>query len=137
MSPRDLIYRSFFYEKSDMKILGIDDNTDITELLDTVLNGSGHEYTFVNDGKSGIEKIKESQYDLVLLDLSMPGFSGEDVLTELNKEKLVKKQKIIIFSASSNNDSEMEEFVSKNGAYGYIRKPVDVDKLLEQLDGMQ
>ena len=31
----------------------------------------------------------------------------------------------------------MEEFVSKNGAYGYIRKPVDVDKLLEQLDGMQ
>ena len=39
-----------------MKILGIDDNTDITELLDTVLNGSGHEYTFVNDGKSGIEK---------------------------------------------------------------------------------
>ena len=54
-----------------MKILGIDDNTDITELLDTVLNGSGHEYTFVNDGKSGIEKIKENQYDLVLLDLSM------------------------------------------------------------------
>ena len=120
-----------------MKILGIDDNTDITELLDTVLNGSGHEYTFVNDGKSGIEKIKENQYDLILLDLSMPGFSGEDVLTELNKEKLVKKQKIIIFSASSNNDSEMEEFVSKNGAYGYIRKPVDVDKLLAILDDIK
>ncbi len=42
-----------------MKILGIDDNTDITELLDTVLNGSGHEYTFVNDGKSGLEKLKK------------------------------------------------------------------------------
>ena len=44
-----------------MKILGIDDNTDITELLDTVLNGSGHEYTFVNDGKSGVKKINENQ----------------------------------------------------------------------------
>jgi CheY-like chemotaxis protein len=114
-----------------MKILGIDDNTDITELLDTVLNGSGHEYTFVNDGKSGVKKIKENQYDLVLLDLAMPGFSGEDVLAELNKEELIKKQKIIIFSASSNSDSEMDELVSKRGAYTYVRKPVDVDKLLE------
>ena len=50
-----------------MQILGIDDNEDITELLDTVLNGSGHEYTFVNDGKSGLEKIRENQYDAVLL----------------------------------------------------------------------
>ena len=47
-----------------MQILGIDDNEDITELLDTVLNGSGHEYTFVNDGKSGLEKIRENQYDV-------------------------------------------------------------------------
>ena len=77
-----------------MKILGIDDNTDITELLDTVLNGSGHEYTFVNDGKSGVKKIKENQYDLVLLDLAMPGFSGEDVLAELNKEELSRLENI-------------------------------------------
>ena len=120
-----------------MKILGIDDNTDITELLDTVLNGSGHEYTFVNDGKSGVKKIKENQYDLVLLDLAMPEFSGEDVLAELNKEELIKKQKIIIFSASSNSDSEMEELVSKQGAYTYVRKPVDVDKLLELISGIK
>jgi len=120
-----------------MKILGIDDNTDITELLDTFLNGSGHEYTFVNDGKSGVKKIKENQYDLVLLDLAMPGFSGEDVLAELNKEELIKKQKIIIFSASSNSDSEMEDLVSKQGAYTYVRKPVDVDKLLELIDGIK
>ena len=120
-----------------MKILGIDDNTDITELLDTVLNGSGHEYTFVNDGKSGVKKIKENQYDLVLLDLAMPEFSGEDVLAELNKEELIKKQKIIIFSASSNSDSDMESFISKYNVQGYIRKPVDVDKLLAILDDIK
>ena len=120
-----------------MKVLGIDDNVDITELLDTVLNGSGHEYSFVNDGKSGLEKIKENQYDVVLLDLAMPEFSGEDVLTELNKENIMTKQKIIIFSASSNNDSEMDAFVSKYGAHAYIRKPVDVDKLLDVLDGLK
>ena len=120
-----------------MKVLGIDDNVDITELLDTVLNGSGHEYSFVNDGKSGLEKIKENQYDVVLLDLAMPKFSGEDVLTELNKENIMTKQKIIIFSASSNNDSEMDAFVSKYGAHAYIRKPVDVDELLDVLDGLK
>ena len=120
-----------------MKILGIDDNEDITELLDTFLNGSGHEYTFVNDGKSGLEKIRENQYDAVLLDLAMPEFSGEDVLKELNKENIVNKQKIIIFSASSNNDSEMDTLVSKYGAHAYVRKPVDVDQLLDMLDGLK
>ncbi len=120
-----------------MDILGIDDNTDITELLDTVLNASGHNYSFVNDGESGVKKIQENKYDLVLLDLSMPGFSGEDVLSKLKKEGLINKQKIIIFSASSNSDSDMDEFISKHQVDGYIRKPVDVDKLIELLDGMK
>mgnify|MGYP001426948231 CR=1 FL=1 len=117
-----------------MKILGIDDNTDITELLDTVLNGSGHEYTFVNDGKSGLEKIKENQYDAVLLDLAMPGFTGEDVLDSLNNDGLINKQKIIIFSASSMIDSDMQKLVSEKGASKYLRKPIDVDVLLETLE---
>ena len=117
-----------------MKILGIDDNSDITELLDTVLNGSGHEFSFVNDGRSGVQKIKENDYDLVLLDLAMPDFTGEDVLDTLKKDGILDKQKVIIFSASSLNDAEMERLVSDKGATRFLRKPVDIDELLDVLE---
>ncbi|MDH5664985.1 MAG: response regulator [Nitrosopumilus sp.] len=117
-----------------MKILGIDDNADITDLLDTVLNGSSHQYSFVDNGKDGINLIRQNKYDLVLLDLAMPEFSGLDVLDELKKENLTKKQKIVIFTASSIVNSEIESMVKEKGAYSYLRKPIDVDQLLKYLD---
>ena len=116
-----------------MKILGIDDNFAITELLDTVLNSSGHEYTYVDNGKDGLELIRTNVYDLVLLDISMPKFTGIDVINSLKNEGLIKKQKIVLFTASSYSDNEIEELLNK-GAYSCIRKPIDIDVLLEKID---
>jgi len=117
-----------------MNILGIDDNVDITDLLDTVLNGSDHQYSFVNNGKDGIKLIKQNKYDLILLDLAMPKFTGLDVLNELEKENLIKKQKIVIFTASSMVNSEIESIVKEKDVYSFLRKPIDVNQLLKYLD---
>ena len=119
-----------------MKILGIDDNTDINELLDTVLNGSGHEFIYVKNGTEGLKFIREKKFDIVLLDLAMPEFSGFDVINSLLKEGLLSKQKIILFTASSVLDSEIEELIKK-GINSCIRKPVDVDFLIEKLEQLQ
>jgi len=119
-----------------MKILGIDDNTDINELLDTVLNGSGHEFIYVKNGTEGLKFIREEKFDIVLLDLAMPEFSGFDVINSLLKEGLLTKQKIILFTASSVLDSEIEELIKK-GVHSCIRKPVDLDFLLEKLEQLQ
>lgn len=119
-----------------MKILGIDDNTDINELLDTVLNGSGHEYIYVKSGTEGLKLIREKKFDIVLLDVAMPEFSGFDVINSLLKEGLLAKQKIILFTASSVLDSEIEELIKK-GVHSCIRKPVDLDFLLEKLERLQ
>jgi two-component system, OmpR family, response regulator len=119
-----------------MKILGIDDNTDINELLDTVLNGSGHEFIYVKNGTEGLKFIREKKFDIVLLDLAMPEFSGFDVINSLLKEGLLTKQKIILFTASSVLDSEIEELITK-GVHSCIRKPVDLDFLLEKLEQLQ
>ena len=116
-----------------MKILGIDDNADITELLDTVLNSSGHEFSFVNNGKDGLKRIQENSFDLVLLDLSMPEFTGMDVVEALNNEGIINKQKIVLFTASSMTDSEIAELMKK-GVHSCIRKPIDIDVLLEKID---
>ncbi|MDF2422448.1 MAG: response regulator [Nitrosopumilus sp.] len=116
-----------------MKILGIDDNFAINELLDNVLNASGHEFSYVNNGKEGLKLIQENNYDIVLLDLSMPEFTGVEVIDSLNNGGIINKQKIIIFTASSFTDSEIEELL-KNGAHSCIRKPIDIDLLLEKID---
>ena len=116
-----------------MKILGIDDNADINDLLNTVLTASGHEYSSVTDGREGVKLIQQNKYDLVLLDIAMPEFSGVDVIDALRKEKLLEKQKIVILTASSITDKEIEELL-QIGVKKCIRKPLDIDVLVEELE---
>jgi len=55
-----------------MKILGIDDNEDLLSLCEIALTSDGHEYTGIDNGKDGVNAIKNEKFDMVLLDLSMP-----------------------------------------------------------------
>jgi CheY-like chemotaxis protein len=115
-----------------MKILGIDDNVDITELLSMTLGAMGHEFSFVNTGKEGVSLIAEKKHDVVLLDLAMPEFSGLDVLKELETMGNLAAYNIILFTASSVSESEINEFLRK-GVRGIIRKPIEVDELEKQI----
>lgn len=115
-----------------MKILGIDDNVDITELLSMTLSAMGHDFSFVNSGKEGVKLICEKNYDAVLLDLAMPEFSGFDVLKELETTGNLGDYNIILFTASSVSDTEINEFIKK-GVKGIIRKPIEVDELEKQI----
>ena len=116
-----------------MRILGIDDNADINALLETVLTASGHEYSSVTDGREGVKLMQQNNYDILLLDLAMPEFSGHDVLAALRKEKLFDKQKIVILTASSITDEEIDKIL-KDGVIGCIKKPLDIDLLVEKLE---
>ncbi len=113
-----------------MKILGIDDNEDLLEVCETVLNSDGHEFTGISNGREGLQAIKDKKFDIVLLDLSMPEFSGVDVIDALVKEGIMKKQKVVIFTASSATEKEYGPLLEK-GAHSIIKKPLDVDELLE------
>jgi DNA-binding response OmpR family regulator len=116
-----------------MKILGIDDNADILNLCEIALSSEGHEYTGIDRGKEGLDAIKNEKFDLVLLDLSMPDFSGVDVIDALLKEGIMNKQKIIIFTASSATEKEYAPLLEK-GAHSVLKKPVDIDALLEKIN---
>ena len=115
-----------------MKILGIDDNVDITELLSMTLTAMGHEFSFTNSGKEGIKLICEKKHDAVLLDLAMPTFSGFDVLRELETIGNLADYNIILFTASSISDTEINEFIEK-GVRGIIRKPIEVNHLEKEI----
>ncbi len=120
------------YQREKMKILGIDDNEDLLNLCEIALSSEGHEYTGIDNGREGLQAIKDEKFDIVLLDLSMPDFSGLDVIDALVKEGLMNKQKIVIFTASSTSDIESKPFLEK-GVHSVIRKPLDVDTLLEHI----
>ena len=115
-----------------MKILGIDDNEDLLNLCEIALSSEGHEFTGINNGKEGLQAIKDEKFDIVLLDLSMPDFSGVDVIDALVKEGIMNKQKIVIFTASSTSDIQDGQFLEK-GIHTVIRKPIDADTLLEHI----
>jgi len=115
-----------------LKILGIDDNVDINKLISTVAKAEGHDFRWVDNGREGLKLIREEKFDAVLLDLAMPEFSGTDVIDTLVKEGLIKKQPIIIFTASSKTDEEIQQLVAK-GAHSCIRKPANIQDLLKKL----
>jgi len=118
-----------------MKILGIDDNRDMLDLCEVALSGEGFEYTAIDNGKEGLQAIKDKKFDLVLLDLSMPDFSGEDVIDALVKDGIMNKQRIIIFTASSATEIEFGPLLKK-GVHSIINKPIDIDLLIETIRKM-
>ncbi|MEM2855665.1 MAG: response regulator [Candidatus Nitrosocaldaceae archaeon] len=118
-----------------MNILAIDDNKDITDMLETILSIE-HNVTVVNNGKDGLRMIIEGNYDLVLLDLAMPEFTGYDVVKSLKEKGLLNKQKIALFTASSMTESEIDE-LQREGVKYCIRKPVDIDVLLTLVNALQ
>ena len=67
------------------KVLIIDDNVSITKMLSKWLSAKGHDVTVSNDGKNGLTMILENKFNIVLLDLSMPEFTGYDVIDEIEK----------------------------------------------------
>jgi len=119
-----------------LKILGIDDTFAVNELLETVLNGSGYDFMYVNNGKDGLKLIEAKKFDLVLLDLAMPEFTGLDVIKSLEDKGLLGKQKIILFTASALSDNKLNEILNK-GIHSYIRKPIDIDVLLQKIDELE
>jgi CheY-like chemotaxis protein len=102
-------------------------------MLTTFLHLKGHKCIATNDGKSGIEILKNENFDAVLLDLAMPEFSGYDVIDVLEKENELEKNKIIVFTASTISEIELDKLV-KRGVHSYLLKPTDLDDLTKLLN---
>ena len=115
-----------------MKILIIDDNEDIAKMLSKYMTIKGHLCSVVHDGRSGLNLIENRTFDVVLLDLAMPEFSGLDVIDSLNKSGKIKNQNIITLTASSISNEDESTLKSK-GVYACLTKPIDPDVLLDHL----
>ena len=115
-----------------MKILCIDDNKEITNLLEQILTTEKHEFTASNNGKEGLELMRQSNFDVILLDISMPNFSGLDLIDKISKEGNIAKYNIVILTATSMDPEKLENLL-KLGVKGHLEKPVTINDLFSVL----
>ncbi|WP_299290086.1 response regulator [Nitrosopumilus sp.] len=117
-----------------VKILHIEDNEDIAELFQEMIEILGHDYEFVTDGKEGVKRVTEGNFDLIFLDITMPRFSGFDVLYELLNHH--HSGKIVVITASELSTSQTSE-LEELEVYETIKKPVILNSLSNLLDSFE
>jgi DNA-binding response OmpR family regulator len=82
-----------------MKSLIVDDNNDVLRLLGVLMNSTEQEVDTISNVIQGLEMILKNEYDLVLLDLTMPEFSGFSIVDKL--AEVGKKQNLVLYCSSS------------------------------------
>lgn len=116
-----------------MKICLIDDNLSISGMLSKMLRLEGHEVEAVTDGRSGLSALENNSYDVVLLDIAMPEFSGIDILDGLNKSGKIKGHNIAVITASLITEAEVNH-LRESGVKEILKKPVDREELFAFLE---
>lgn len=106
------------------KIMIIDDETQIVQLLKVRLEINGYDVVAFHDGKSGLEYVKETEPDLILLDLLMPIMDGYTFVREL--DKMGSNISVIILSAKGN----LKDVFKEKCVVDYIVKPFIAEDLL-------
>lgn len=132
MSKTDKVKNKQKEEMKSLEVLIIDDNEQITKMLTTFLELKEQKCTITNDGKEGLAMIKEKRYDVILLDLAMPEFDGYAVIKDLEENNLLKDRNIIVFTASTITQEELDGLVNR-GVKSYMLKPIDIDVLLSRI----
>ena len=116
-----------------MKILIIEDDREIAGLLSVYLTKNGYEVTQRYDGVSGLNELRGNpeMYDMVLLDMMLPGFSGDELLP---KFRAITNIPVIVISALSNLEERIG--MMRAGADDYIIKPFDLPDVLVRIEAV-
>jgi len=120
------------YQKSDFKILAIDDEKDILLLLKYNLENEGYYVETASSGKEGIKLAEKSTPDLILLDIMMPGMDGIETCINFRKLDIIKDSYILFLTARVEEYSEVAAFES--GADDYITKPIKPRALISRIN---
>ena len=113
------------------KILIVDDDVLITNLMNTLVTMDGHEAFIVNNSAEAMGAAKSKHPDLITLDLMMPNLNGFELCALLRADPEFAQTPIIIVSAKE--DSKSKETAFKAGATEYLSKPFNIDEFLNTI----
>ena len=120
----------FFHAKTQgAKVLVVDDEPDLTDIIQTFLEGARFLVTSENSSVKAIEKAKVLKPDLVLLDITMPVMDGYQVCQELKKNSATADIPVVFLTGKDPSEDNKRSF--KSGADLFIKKPFSCESLLE------
>jgi len=113
------------------KVLLVDDEVVFADNMSKLLTSRGYRVTVSNSGDGAIRALEEEDFDVVVLDLKMPGMDGITTLREIKKLGLFTET--LILTGHGSIDTALEAV--KLGAYDYLTKPCEIDELVEKIEG--
>ncbi len=111
---------------SDMKILIVDDERAIRNSLKEILGDEGYEVDVAEDGPSALAKVDKEKFDVIFCDIKMPGMDGTEVLEKLVADGV----ESAVVMISGHGDIETAVDCIKKGAFDFIQKPLDLNRIL-------
>ena len=113
-----------------IKVLLVDDEVDFTDITKRLLEHRGYDVAVANSGDSAISALGQEKYDIMVLDLKMPGRDGISTLKEIRKLQL--HTRTLVLTGHGAIDTALKAM--ELGAYDYLTKPCDIDELTEKLE---
>ena len=115
------------------KILMIDDETDLLKISSSILRRKGFSVATQTDARRALALLQQEQFDVILLDLLMPGMDGLAFLEQFDVRQ--RPEEVIILTAYSDVQSAVETV--KRGAYSYLAKPFDSAEVINRIDNIR
>lgn len=112
-------------------VLVVEDETDLAELLRYNLQKEGYATKSVGDGQLALAEVKRSSPDLIILDRMLPGFSGDEVISQMKRQARTASIPIIMLTAKAEETDELVGFAL--GADDYVTKPFSMKLLLARV----
>src|SRR5438132_3214254 len=113
------------------RVLLVEDNASNRELANMVLNGNGFDVDIAVDGDEGLHKARSSVYDLVLMDVELPGMDGLTLTRMLKADPKTAGVPIVALTANAMKGNEQEALAA--GCSGYISKPIEVANFVQRI----
>ena len=111
---------------AEMRILVIDDERPIRNSMKEILSDEGYEVDVAENGASALEMVEKEKYDVIFCDIKMPGMDGIEVLDKLGEAGV--ESSVIMISGHGDIDTAVE--CIRKGAYDFIQKPLDLNRIL-------
>jgi len=112
-----------------VKILVVEDNDEINGILRKFLIKEGYDVISAFSGTEALHYVKDMELDAILLDLMIPGMSGEDLILKIRE---ITNSPVLVISAKTDKKTELD--MLKNGADDFIKKPFDIDEVIARVN---
>ncbi|MBI4549451.1 MAG: response regulator [Candidatus Omnitrophica bacterium] len=116
------------------KVLVIEDDAELSELIQLRLKQSGYEVAVAMRGDDGVKKAREEQPDLIVLDVFLPHMDGFTALKEIRYGAKSKGSRDVPVIVITGRAPMMEEMFRMEGATDFMTKPIDIKALVERID---